>query len=83
MEEISIVREWKEAARRQARIEVIRSNLLLVLQKRFSPDLPNDLKDAINQETDLQQLAYWFDAALDVSSLTAFHCLIHSSENKP
>jgi len=79
VEQISIVREWKDSAR----LEVKRSDLLRVLRKRFPPEIPADLTQTIDQMTDLQELSGWFDAALDAPSLEDFRSLIHSDENKP
>jgi hypothetical protein len=68
VEEISIVREWKDEARR----EVQRDNLLRILAKRFPPGAPTDMAQSIQQTMDLQQLSGWLDAAQDAPSLESF-----------
>ncbi len=72
VEEISIVREWRD----KARAEESRTDLLKVLRKRLAPEGAGDLEQVIQQTTDLGLLRRWFDAALDAPSLEAFRTAI-------
>jgi len=83
LEEIDIVRQWKESARRQGQLEASREDLLLVLREGFQLDVPPDLLKTIRQTTDLTILEGWFRAVARAGSLEPFRNLIHSSENKP
>ena len=84
MEQIDIVREWKDKARVEGRREAERDKLLKVLRKRFPPEVPPDLAQAVQQTTDLDQLARWFDAALDAPSLDVFRAVVQPcSGNSP
>lgn len=72
VERISIVEEWKAKARREARLEERHGTLLQALRSRFRTEIPGDLKQAIEQQTDLEVLSRWFVAALEQPSLEAF-----------
>jgi hypothetical protein len=76
VERIPIVEEWKNKARNEGRLEERRIALLAVLRTRFAPEVPPDITQAVQQTTDLDTLARWFDAALTASSLDAFRAVI-------
>jgi hypothetical protein len=71
MRESQVILEWQREARAEAVLTTQRSNLLRALQLRFKK-LPPDLKAAVVELTDLEELSRWFDAAVTAPSLDAF-----------
>jgi hypothetical protein len=84
VEEISIVREWKEEARNEARVQERRGHLLMVLGTKFPPEIPAELARTIDQTADPALLSRWFQAALKAPSLEAFRsAMAPPAESKP
>jgi hypothetical protein len=79
VQQLDIVREWKD----EARVEEKRTDLLTVLQKRFHPEVPEDLARVIQQTTDLRLLSRWFVASLESASLDAFRNAMQSPPANP
>jgi hypothetical protein len=76
MEQLGIVREWKESARREGRLEANRNDLLVVLRERFHTEVPDDLVQTVQRTSDLATLSQWLIAAVGASSLEAFRSVI-------
>jgi hypothetical protein len=68
MVESQQVLEWMAEAEIKARA----NDVLRLLEKKFPPGAPADLKAIIQACTDLNRLGNWFDAAIDATSLDAF-----------
>jgi hypothetical protein len=63
-----IVEEWKA----EGQLQASRAKLLRVLQFRFGTDLPVDLQQAVEGQSDPTTLDRWFDLALAATSLDHF-----------
>jgi hypothetical protein len=76
MERISIVEEWKASARREGELHASRNILLRQLPRRYRTEVPDDLKQRIQQTTDTEVLARWIDAVVTQPSLEAFRAVV-------
>jgi hypothetical protein len=70
------VLEWQEEARKEARVEQAREDLLQALELRFGAPVPADLAAAINAHENLQELKRWFVASQTTPSLDAFRAAV-------
>jgi hypothetical protein len=70
--QLEIVREWKDEARLETRLEERRHFIRMVLQKRFPPEVPPDLARTIQEMADLPTLLRWCEVAVETPSLDAF-----------
>ena len=70
------VLEWQGEAMREAEIQTRQKSILRVLQLRFSPDVPADLRAKVEAMTDQEELRRWFDAAVLSPSLDKFRVAI-------
>ena len=72
VEQSQLIAGWRSKARDEGRLEAKRDAMLKVLRRHFPPEVPADLTQIIQQQTDLDALERWFDAALTALSLEAF-----------
>jgi len=68
MEKISIVEEWKD----KARVEAKRADIQRVLRARFQMEPPEDVRRVIEAAADLNLLDRWIDAAAVIPTMQAF-----------
>lgn len=83
VDQIPIVREWKDAARREGLDKGVqqahRHDIRTVVQVRFEEDLPPDLDNALQQMEDAATLEQWFRLSLKTPTLADFRAAIVSS----
>lgn len=72
MVESQVIGRWKQEGRQEGQLEMQRKDLLKVLRSRFGATLPSEVETAVQQQTQPDVLARWFDAALAADSLEAF-----------
>jgi hypothetical protein len=68
--------EGLDEGRRESTLEAKRDAMLTALRVRFRRDVPRETILALLQLNDFKELARWFEAALLVNSLDAFHAAI-------
>jgi hypothetical protein len=68
------VLEWQ----REAEIETRQKSILRVLQLRFCPEVPADLRAKVEAMTDQEELRRWFDAAVLSPSLDKFRVAVQT-----
>jgi hypothetical protein len=74
MRDSQVVQEWIAEGEIIGEIKA----LLRLLEKKFPPGAPAELKETINKSTNLDQLKRWFDAAIDAGSLDEFRRVVSS-----
>ncbi len=76
-----IVEEWKEEGRAEGDRRTSRAKLLRLLQLRFGPDLPADLQQAVEGQSDPAALDRWFDLAGTATSLDHFRTAFNAKSD--
>ncbi len=78
---------WKsqtiETWRKQGRVQATRNNLLMTLQVRFQTEVPDDLRQAIEQTSDLEKVTAWFRHALRAPSLDDLRAVMQPRPEEP
>jgi len=70
--ESQVVREWIEEARREARLDTVRTFLQRCLKRKFGDSVPHEITNLINQQNSVEMLTDWFDAALHAQTFQDF-----------
>ncbi len=83
MERIPIVEEWKAGARQEGELRASRKALLRFLRSRFRMEVPDDLKQRIEQTLDQDLLSRWIDAAAEQPSLDGFRGVVEGNGSPP
>jgi hypothetical protein len=82
MIECSIVNEWQDQARKEARIETRMEDLRRAIHLRFGMPVPADLEDQLAAIKSKAELNRWFDAAVTAPSLNAFRAAVQKGRRK-
>ena len=73
------IREWRDEARLETRLETTSEDVLRALELRFPGALPRKFVKRVEASKDLVELKRWFDAALTAEDWAAFARVINGA----
>jgi hypothetical protein len=76
MGESQVANAWRAEGRAEGELAASRAHLLRVLELRFGTSIPNDLRAALQGESDLTELARCLDAAVTANALAEFRAAV-------